>query len=211
MPARLSAVAGVAFFVLIVLSANLRSGAPSATDSGQKIFDYVTEHQGRLQLGAVLMGFAMSAALMWVSGLFRALRRAEGGSGALAISALAGGILAAASTATTALLQGTMALRITELSPSEVPVWWTMYLLSTGATLLGLLVLIGATAVVNLQGRVFNRWFGVVTALLALASAVGASTIGYDSAGIQAVAGIAILLDSVWILLVSIFLMKDAR
>lgn len=45
--------------------------------------------------------------------------------------------------------------------------------------------------------------------MLALASMIGAFTIGYDTAGIQVVAGIAIVLDSVWIFLVSIFLWRD--
>jgi len=45
--------------------------------------------------------------------------------------------------------------------------------------------------------------------VLALVSLVGACTIGYDADGIQAVAGIAILLDTAWILLVSIYLWRD--
>jgi hypothetical protein len=126
------------------------------------------------------------------------------------VAALAGGVLAAASTAATALVQGTVALQINDLGPSGVRVWWTIYLLSTGATLLGLLVLVGAAAVVSMHGRPFARWFVVTSAVLALVSAVGACTIGYDSSGIQAVAGIAVLLDSVWMLLVSLFLWRDS-
>jgi hypothetical protein len=205
---RLAALAGGVFFALIVVSANLRSGAPSATDSGQEIFDYVAEHAGRLQFGAVLMGLAMAAALVWLSGLFRVVRGAEGGAAGSALAALAGGVLAAAGTTITALLQGTIALRIDELGPSGVGVWWTLYLLSTGATLLGLLVLIGATTVASWPRRIFARWFTIASALLAFLSLVGAFTIGYDSSGIQAVAGIAVLLDSVWILLVSLFLWR---
>jgi len=45
--------------------------------------------------------------------------------------------------------------------------------------------------------------------VLARVSLVGACTIGYDADGIQAVAGIAILLDTAWILLVSIYLWRD--
>lgn len=88
-------------------------------------------------------------------------------------------------------------------------VWWTMFLLSTGATLLGLLILIGATAIVCLQTHLFHRWFAVASVVLALASVVGACTIGYAADGTQAAAGIAVLLDSVWILVISIFLWRD--
>jgi hypothetical protein len=206
---RVSALAGAVFFVLIVIYSTLRSGAPSATDPGQTIVDYVTAHQDRLQLGAALWGFAMAAALVWLPGLVRAVRRAEGGTPALALVALAGGVLAAASTVTGALIQGTLATRIADLDPAGASVWWTMLLLSTGATLLGLVLLIGATAIVSLRIALFPRWFAVASVALALASAVGACTIGSSAAGIQVVAGLTILLDSGWILAVSVFLWRD--
>jgi len=84
-----------------------------------------------------------------------------------------------------------------------------MYLMSFGATLVGLLLLIGATAVICLRTQLFARWFAVASAVLALVSIVGAFTIGYNSDAIQVVAGIAVLLDAVWIFVVSIFLWRD--
>jgi hypothetical protein len=206
---RLAALGGAFYFVLVVIYTNLISGSPSATDSRQEIFGYVARHQDRLQVAAVLIGLAMPTALLWLSGLYRALTKAEGGTPALALTAFGGGVLAAAGTVMGALILGTTAVRIADLGPAGARVWWTMYLLSTGATLLGLLLLVGATAAVCLQTRLFARWFAVASIGLALASAVGAFTIGYDTTGIQVVAGIAIVLDSVWIFLISIFLWRD--
>ncbi len=154
---RLAALGGVLFFVLVVINSNQLSGAPSASDSGQETFDYLARHHGRFQIGAVLWGFAMAGALLWLSGLFRALRRAEGGTPGLALVALGGGVLAAATTLTGALIEGTMAARVSDLGPSVVTSFWTLYLLSFGATLFGLLVLIGTTAVISLQARLFAR------------------------------------------------------
>ena len=207
--ARLSALAGAIFFALIVICSTLRSGAPSATDSGEDILDYVTQHQGELQLGAALFGLAMAAALLWLPALYRALRRAEGTDSGLAVAAVAGGAIAAASGAMTALIQGTVAVRAGDLSGASIRVWWTMWLLSIGAILLGLLVSIGVTGIVSLQRHLFARWFAVASVVLALLSVVGAFTLGYAGAGLQTVAGIAVLLDSVWILLVSVFLWRD--
>ncbi len=79
MSGRLAALAGAVSFVLILISATMLSNAPSATDSGQKILSYLALHHGRLQLGAVLTALAMATALVWAAGLFRALRKAEGG------------------------------------------------------------------------------------------------------------------------------------
>jgi hypothetical protein len=55
-----------------------------------------------------------------------------------------------------------------------------MFLMSLGATLLGLLLLIGATAVVSLQTDLFACWFAVASVVLTLISIVGAFTIGSD-------------------------------
>jgi hypothetical protein len=150
----------------------------------------------------------MSAALVTIAGLYRVVRRAEGENAGLALAAVGGGALAAAGTTTTALVQGTIALRIDDLGADGVRVWWTMYLLSTGVTLLGLLVVIGATAAASIRRRTFPRWFMVVSVLLVLLSALGACTIGYDTVGIQVVGGLALVFDSVWILLFSLFLWR---
>jgi hypothetical protein len=209
MSVRMAALGGAVYFTLVVIYTNLISGYPSATDSRREIFGYVARHQDRLQLAAVVIGLAMPAALVWLSGLYRALTKAEGGTPALALAALGGGVLAAAGTVTGALILGTTAVRVADLGPAGARVWWTTYLLSTGATLLGLVLLVGATAAACLQTGLFARWFAVASVVLALASAVGAFTIGYDTTGIQLVAGIAIVLDSVWIFLISIFLWRD--
>lgn len=209
MSARLAALGGAVFFALFLTFAVLTSGTPSATDSRQDTFNYLSAHHGRLQFAAALLGLAMPAALLYLSGLYRALRKAEGGTAALAVAGLGGGVLAVASTVTGALIMGTTAARITDIGPASARLWWTMYLMSIGATLLGLLLLIGTTAVVSLQSQLFARWFAVASLVLALVSIVGAFTIGYATTGIQATAGIAIILDSVWIFLVSFFLWRD--
>ena len=84
MPGRVAALAGAVSFVLILISATMLSNSPSATASGQKILSYLALHHGRLQVGAVLTALAMATALVWAAGLFRALRRAKGGTPGLA-------------------------------------------------------------------------------------------------------------------------------
>jgi hypothetical protein len=114
---RLAALAGAVSFVLILLSAILRGNAPSTADSAQKIFSYLALHHGQLQLGAVLGALAMSTALVWAAGLYRALRKAEGRAPVLAVAAFGGGVLTAASMLTLSLIEGTMATRFHDLGP----------------------------------------------------------------------------------------------
>ena len=159
----------------------------------------------------MLYGLAMPAALLFLSGLYRALREAEGGKAGLAVAALAGGVLAAASTVTGALILGVTATRIADIGPASSRLWWTMFQMSFGATLLGLLLAIGTTAIVSLETKLFPSWFAVASVILALLSIVGAFTIGYATTGIQTTAGIAVILDSIWIFLVSFFLWRDPK
>jgi hypothetical protein len=205
--ARITALAGAVFFALVVAFANLRSTTPSATDSGQKVIDYVTTHQSQLELGAALLGLAMAAALVWVSGLYSVLRRAEPNPG-VAVAAVAGGTLAATSGALSALIQGTLAVRIADLDAADARVTWTMCLMSIGAILLGLAVVVGVTGVVSLKHHLFAPWFGVASLVLALGSIAGVFLLGSVAVGIQAAAGIAVLLDGVWMLLVSLFVWR---
>lgn len=141
------------------------SGSPAATDPPQETFDYLADHQDRFQISAVIWGFSMSAALVCLSGLYRVLRRAEGGTPAVALVALGGGVLAAASTLAGALIEGTTAARIGDLGAAGPNFYWTMYLMSFGATLFGLLLLIGATAVISLRTQLFGRRFAVASAV----------------------------------------------
>ena len=210
MSGRVAALAGAVFVVLSAISYSVLNNVPNPfTDSGQKILSYLALHQGQLQLSAVLTALAMSAVLVWAAGLYRALRRAEGGTPGLAMAAFGGAVLGAASTLALAVIEGTVATRFHDLGPAGARVFWTVLLLTAGAGLVGLLVVIGATAIVSLRAHLFPRWFAVASTVLALASAVGACIIGYTPVGIQVVAGLAFTFDGLWILMVSIYFWRD--
>jgi hypothetical protein len=210
MSGRVAALAGAVSFVLSSISYSVLDNVPNPfTDSGQKIVSYLALHQGQLQLSAVLTALAMSTVLVWAAGLYRALRRADGGTPGLALAAFGGAVLTAASTLAMAVIEGTVATRFHDLGPALARVFWTMLLLNAGAGLVGLLVVIGATAIVCLRAHLFPRWFAVASTVLALASAVGACIIGYTPVGIQVVASLAFTFDAVWILMVSIYFWRD--
>ena len=209
MSVRVAALGGAVYFGLILAFLSQFEGTPKATDSSQQVFDYLSAHHASLQAAAVLMGFAMPAGLVFLSGLFRALRQAEGGTARFSLAALGGGILAAAGGAIGALVLGTTAARIADLGPASAHVWWTMYLMSIGVILLGLLLAIGITAIISLRRQLFARWFALASVALTLLSIAGAFTIGYATTATYVLSGAAIVLDSIWIFLVSLFLWRD--
>ena len=87
---RLTALAGVLFVVLIIVQGPVLSPNLNVTDSAQKIFNSIKSHQSDLKASAALYGLAMSAVLIWAAGLFRVLRKAEGGAAGLSAAALGG-------------------------------------------------------------------------------------------------------------------------
>jgi hypothetical protein len=204
---RVTAVGGVVFFALVVCFGLLSSNTPAATDPRDEVFRNIADHQDRLQLAAVAYGLAMPAALLFLCGLFAALRKAEGRA-RIAVAVLSGGILAAAASVSAAWVLGVLATRLGDLGLGLTRVLWTMVLLSVGATLLGHTLMLGGTAAVAMRRPVLPRWLASAAAVLAVASVVGAFTIGYVAAGIQVVAGVTLVLNSAWMLAVSIHLWR---
>jgi hypothetical protein len=205
---RVTAVGGFVFFALVICFGTLLSEMPAATADRREVFAYLVEHQDALQLAAALYGLSMVGALLFLCGLFAALAKAEGGRRRLATAAATGGVLAASATLTGALVLGVLANRPVDLGAAGARAVWAMFLMSFGGVLVGHTVMIGSAAAVSLRTGVFARWFGIASVVLALASAVGGLTLGYPAVGIQVVAGVTVVLNSVWILLASTFLWR---
>jgi hypothetical protein len=205
---RATALGGLAFFGLLLVFATLTSNSPAANDTRNEFYAYVASNHDRLQWAAVVYAWAMPAALLFVTGLFAALRRAEGGRARLAVAALAGGVLAAAATLIGALVLGTVATRFLDLGPAGTRVLWTAWQLSFGAILAGQVLMIGSTAAVGWSGRLFPRWFVLASIVLTLLSAAGVLALGFTSAGVQTAAVVTVLLNAVWSVLVSLHLMR---
>jgi hypothetical protein len=205
---RFTAAAGITFGVLGILAAQAQGSRPSLDDSSREIFRYISEHQGDLQVSAALFGGAMVVVLFWAWGLFSALRKADSGRSGLAVLAVAGGVLAAATTVASSTVIATAAIRIDELGPAGARVSFTLYQLTQVATNAGLAVLIGAAAIVSSRRGLFARWFTIASIIVAIASFVGVLGIAYAGDTIQIVAGIALILDVVWIVLVSVRLWR---
>lgn len=206
---RLTALAGLAFVILIIVQGPvLNNSSPTLTDSSQTIYNYFKNHQGSIKASAFFYGLAMSAVLIWISVLFRALRRAEGGNSGLALTALAGIGLAAAMSVTAAVIEATTALRIMDLNPRSARYFFTLFQFAQGGILFGLAVLVAATAVVSLRTGLFRRWFGMVSGFLAVASIVGATGVAYANDPLQSIAVIMLSLDTLWVLVVTGFLLR---
>ena len=199
---------GVLCFGLLMGFGSLLSNSPAPTDTRQQVWTYLAQHHDRLQLAAVLYALAMPAALLFLAGLFGALRIAEGGRSRLAVATVAGGVLAAAMTVTGALVLGVTATRYADMGPAQARVFWTMFLMSYAAALAGQALMIGSAAVISLRTGLFARWFTFASLALAVACAVGVLTIGYITIGIEAVTAGSVIFVGVWIAVATLRLVR---
>jgi hypothetical protein len=209
---RLAAVAGVVFVILIIVQGPvLDANPPTLSDSAQKVFAYFSAHHARIKLSAAFYALAMSAVLFWIPALYGVLRRAMSGFGGLAIGAAAGTVLAAAMTVSTAAIEATLACRVGELGPTLARVLYTLQNFTQGGILFGLAVMLGCSAAVSLQSGLFGRWFGPLSVVLAVASIVGGSAVAYANNTAQAIGVVMLALDTLWVLFVSVMLLRKPQ
>ena len=148
---RVAGVAGAAFAILILVAGPvLGRSSPGLSASGQTTFDYIRAHRSDIQLSAAAGALATVALVIWLSGLFGALRRTTDGYPGLAIAAVAGGVLAASTSLVSQAIKATTACQITEIGPRNVHVFYTLVKFTNGGVLFGLTVVIGLTAVAAL-------------------------------------------------------------
>jgi hypothetical protein len=94
--ARFAPLAGVVFFVLVLVAVFVNSSdTPSVGSSGGKVFAYYKAHNDNIEV-ADFLGVLAAVFVLWFSASLRsAVWRAEAGSGRLASLVLAGGVLTA--------------------------------------------------------------------------------------------------------------------
>lgn len=206
---RVATAAGVAFAALIVVAGPILSrSTPPLSASGQTIFDFVSAHHSRLQLSAGLGALAMAVLIVWLSALFGVLRQVAGAYPGLAVSAVAGGVLAASTGVASAALKAATAAEIDEIGPGSARVFSALVRFTNGGVLFGLAVVIGVTAVATFGSVVVGRWLAPVSAVLAAGSLLGAASIADASDTTQKLSSVFLSLDTLWILVVCALLWR---
>jgi hypothetical protein len=172
---RWSALGGI-IFVVLSLVAGLMPGTPPKTgDSAVKIADFIADKGDRLRWAGYLGALAVVALFWFLGGVWRVLRRAEGGNPRLTVVAVIGAVFASVMATLGGL--GLAVLGITGAAGAGGPQTTRfLYILSTNvtvATVFGMAVFIAAFSVVILRTGFLPKvlgWIGALIALLAIAS-----------------------------------------
>jgi len=202
---RWGALGGILFVVLVGITAILPGYPPKTGDSAAKIADFIGDNGNKIRWAATTGGLAVIALFWWLGSVWRLMRRGEGGSPRLAVTALAGAVFAAA-----------MAT-IGAVSLAVIPVIGThtfgnaqvryFYILSSNiavATMFGAATFVGAFSLLIIRRRVLPPILGWLGLLVALLGIVGGPVVSStrDTFFYVAFAGFVAFLA--WVVIVSI-------
>jgi hypothetical protein len=208
---RWAALGGVLFVVLVAVTAILPGYPPKTGDSARKIADFISDNGDEIRWAATTGGLAVIALFWWLGAVWRFMRRGEGGSPRLAVSALAAAVFAAA-----------MAT-IGAVSLAVIPVIGThtfgasqiryFYILSTDiavATLFGAAAFVGAFSLLIIRRHVLPPiigWLGLIVALLGI---VGGPVVSSTRDVFFYVSFVGFIAFLVWVVIVSVLMFLHA-
>lgn len=196
----------IAFFVTSIVPYM----APIQASLEEHVAIYHT-HADALRLNNYLWVFPVPFFLLFLGGLYSILRRAEGDSTVLSMTAFAGGVVMLVPWITNTAVE-TLAVTIAENGGDAATIWALDGLGPSGTMGLNGLaraVFLFATAFILLKGRIAPRWIGWFGLLLALVNVVG--SLIFVSEVFFPAAWLSVPLTALWVLALSAALLLQTR
>jgi hypothetical protein len=209
---RWGALGGILFVVLVAVTAILPGYPPKTGDSAAKIAEFIGDNGNKIRWAATTGGLANVALFWWLGSVWRLMRRGEGGSPRLAVTALAGAIFAS------------VMATIGAVSLAVIPVIGThtfanaqiryFYILSTNlavATMFGAAVFVGAFSLLIIRSRVLPPvmgWLGLIVAAVGL---VGGPVVSSTRDAFFYVAFVGFIAFLAWVVIVSLLMYAQGR
>lgn len=206
---RAAGAGGILFVVMVVVSAVLPGEPPGTADPGIEIAKYFADNGDAIRVAAVLGILATVPLVWWAAAIYRRLERATGNA-RLGVMTVIGVAIGAVAAGVSSVIYGSVALT-GELGAGGVAGVKFFYVLGTNLTsmvAIGTALLVGSVSAGILRTGMLPKWLGWWGALVALLS-VGGSLIAVS--GNDAVFGIslaAFLTFMVWLLVVSILMLR---
>ena len=162
---------GFVFVVLAVAGNALQGSTPALHGDADAVADFYSDKATTIAIGMMLSLISVFFLAWFVAVLRHHLADSEGANGWISPLAWGGGVATLTLLAAGFALNSAGALRAREsnISPDVAAVFYDSSLALTGlAASLAMAVLLAATAAVTLQFGAFPRWFGWVSAVLAV-------------------------------------------
>jgi hypothetical protein len=212
---RAFAACGIILAALIVIGIVILGNSPSSDSSAEKISAFFTDNRTRLLLFAYVNAFAIIPAVFFWGGLWRLLRRAEGGEGALALIAFGSAVLAGAVVVVGTVGEAALAYRIAGEGDQQLTrAVFDMTNLAFNMSNIPLAAFFVAAGLVILHTGVLPRWLGWAALPAAAVQLLGAATFAESGAfmpsggAVGLLAGVVLLL---WTLAASVAMFSRAQ
>src|SRR4029079_6455408 len=142
---RWGALGGILFVVLVAITAALTGYPPKTGDSAAKIADFIGDNGNKIRWAATTGGLANIALFWWLGSVWRLMRRGEGGSPRLAVTALGGAVFAAVTAAIAAVILSVIPLvGLDSVGASAARFFYVLSANLGASPLIGIAALIGA-------------------------------------------------------------------
>jgi hypothetical protein len=207
---RWSALGGVLFVVLILGSGFLPGSPAKTSDSPQKIAKFIGDHHDAIRWAGYVGVLAVVALFWFLGGVWRFLRRAEGGVPRLAVTAVGGAVFAAATSAIAGIVLGAIGILGVRGSGGAITTKF-FYVLSFNigaATSVGAAVFVGAFSAVIIRSAVLPKALGWIGALIAVVLLGAGAAVASTRDAIFNLSFGGFLAFALWILVVSIMMFR---
>ncbi len=213
---RMTAISGLILVVLGIMSTVLPLFLPHAEagDTAPQIAAYLTGQRGSLLFGMYSVGLGWGGLLLvFTSGLYAILARAEGDPSPLALLGFAGGLVVAAIALMFAALGATAVYQLAAVDPAGARVVYQLFFMVVNFGAFPTIVNVLPFSMVMLRTGVVPRWIGWIGVAAALAHLV--ASVSLAAQGPMSPSGIvpalAPVVYLVWALCTSIVLLRPAR
>ena len=208
---RWGALGGIVFVVLVSASAFLPGSPPMTDDPPSEIVRFVVDKGDEIRWAGYLGALAMIPFFWFLASLWRLLRRGEGGTPRLTVMATLGGAFAAILGALGGILLAVIPIiGVKELGPGATRAFFILAANVGLLPLFGIAALTFGASVVFIRSRVMPAWLGYLGLLTALVALAGGYATVSTREEVFTVAFVGFLLATLWILLVSIFMLRKA-
>jgi len=206
--ARWSALGGVLFVALSLLSGFLPGSPAKTSDSATKIAKFINDNRSSIRWAGYVGVLAVVALFWFLGAVWRFLRDAEGGVPRLTVMAVTGAVFAAVTSTIAGIVLGAIGILGVGGSGGANGVRF-FYVLSFNigaATTLGAAVFIGAFSVVIIRSRVLAPWLGWIGVLIAVVLVVSGAAVASTRDVFFDLSFGGFLAFSLWLLVVSIMM-----
>jgi len=206
---RAAGAGGILFVVLVLVSAFLPGAPPSTSDPARDIAKYFTDHGDAIRQAAFLAIIATLPIVWWAAAMYRMLDRATGNA-RLGVMVVVGVAIATVAAGMSSIVYAAVALAGVDGSGGLSGTKF-FYLLGTNLTSLlaiGTALVVGSVSAGILRTGMMPKWIAWLGALVAVLS-VGGSLIGVSGNDAAAILlFISFLTFSLWLVIVSIVMLR---